>query len=118
MPAERCDKPTNLLPPQHTRTTTRVGASLGCAQPASACGCIKQQNPIGLGGISTGLHQKAGTTRKDLALGTPLPPVLLPDWGHSRLQQGTQYLLDGGLLGDIIHHTDHVGLQERSGNGW
>lgn len=26
---------------------------------------------------------------------------------------GTHYLVNGGLLGDIIHHTDHVGLQEK-----
>lgn len=116
MPAERCDKP---VVPQHARTTANMGASLGCAQPASACrGVSNPKSPTGLGGISTHPHQKAGAAWKDPALGTPSPPALLPERGCSGFQQGTRYLLNRGLLGDIVHHADHVGLQERSSRGW
>lgn len=48
-------------------------------------------------------------------LGTSSPLVLLPEWSCSGLQWGTHYLLDRGLLGDIVNHADHVSLQERSG---
>ena len=79
-------------------------------------GVSNPKSPAGLGGISTHPHQTAAG--KDPALGTPSPPALLPEPGCSGLQHGTRYLLDRGLLGDIVYHTDHVGLQDRSGRGW
>lgn len=74
--------------------------------------------PIGQEGISTHPDQKVRAAGKDPVLGILFPPALLPERGRSGLWWGTCYLLNRGLLGDIIHHADHVGLQERSVRAW